>query len=104
MAPKHSHPPGPVMDLANMHSLGVRGLAVYCLNPRCLHRARIDVDGYPDDLPVPWFGPRARNAGSLVLTPGRTGWRSRICRHGSGTKRTDQLPSQPCPAAGFVVE
>jgi hypothetical protein len=32
------------MDLANMRALGVNRLAVFCLNPRCLHRAVLDVD------------------------------------------------------------
>jgi hypothetical protein len=41
-----------------MRSLGLRGLTVLCLNPRCLRRARLDVDAYPDDVPVPRFGPR----------------------------------------------
>jgi hypothetical protein len=46
------------MTLGNMRQQGVRGLAVYCLNMRRLHRARLDADSYPDDVPVPWFGPR----------------------------------------------
>ena len=46
------------MTLGNMRGLGVRGLMVHCLNPRCLHQERLDVDGYADDVPVPWFGPR----------------------------------------------
>jgi hypothetical protein len=46
------------MTLGDMRALGVRGLAVYCLNPCCLHRARLDVDGYDDDVPVPAFSPR----------------------------------------------
>ena len=43
MRPKH---PGPPMTLGNMRELGVPGLMVYCLNPKCLHRERLDVDGY----------------------------------------------------------
>jgi hypothetical protein len=58
MAPNQRHPSGPPMTPDNMRQQGVRGIAVYCLNPRCLHRARLDVDAYPDDRPVPWFGPR----------------------------------------------
>src|SRR5262245_12497126 len=41
-----------------MRELGVRGLIVYCLNPNCRHQERLDVDGYADNVPVPWFGPR----------------------------------------------
>jgi hypothetical protein len=31
-----------------------RGLEV----PKCLYQERIDVSGYADDVPVPYFGPR----------------------------------------------
>ena len=41
MRPKHLP-----MTLGNMRRLGVPGLMVYCLNPKCLHRERLDVDGY----------------------------------------------------------
>jgi hypothetical protein len=34
----------------------VRGLDVNC--PNCRHAARLDVDRWPDDVPVPTFGPR----------------------------------------------
>jgi hypothetical protein len=43
------------MTLGNMRSLGVRGLDVTC--PNCHHAARLDVDDYPDHMPVPIFGP-----------------------------------------------
>ena len=33
---KAKQPHGPPMTLGNMRALGVRGLAVHCLNPRCL--------------------------------------------------------------------
>jgi hypothetical protein len=46
------------MTVGNMRELGVRGLMVSCLNPQCLHQERIDVRGYSDDVPVPYFGPR----------------------------------------------
>jgi hypothetical protein len=36
----------PPMTLGNMRELGVPGLMVYCLNPKCLNRDRLDVDGY----------------------------------------------------------
>jgi hypothetical protein len=44
------------MDLGNMREQGVRGPAVYCLNHACLHRAVINVDNYPDEIGVPFFG------------------------------------------------
>jgi hypothetical protein len=44
------------MTLGNMRSNGVRTLAIYC--ERCHHDAVLDVSHYPDELPVPNFGPR----------------------------------------------
>jgi hypothetical protein len=55
MATKRN-PPGDPMTLGNMRELGVRGLAVYCLNPNCLHQTVISADDYADDVAVPWFG------------------------------------------------
>jgi hypothetical protein len=44
------------MDL--MRHLGVRGLAVKCLQPACLHAAIVSVDDYPDDILVRDFAKR----------------------------------------------
>jgi hypothetical protein len=41
---------GPPMDLANMRSLGVTKVDVYC---GCGHQSTIDVSNLPGDLPVP---------------------------------------------------
>ena len=60
MAPKRRQPHGPPMDLGNMRHLGVRGLAVHCLNPKCRHRAVFSADDYPDDVEVASFQPRMR--------------------------------------------
>jgi hypothetical protein len=46
------------MTLANMRANGVRRLAVYCGALGCHHEAVLDVSSYPDELPVPAFGPR----------------------------------------------
>jgi len=43
------------MTLGNMRELGVRGLAVYCLNPACRHQTVISADDYADDIEVPSF-------------------------------------------------
>jgi hypothetical protein len=59
---KQKQPPGEPMDLANMRSLGVRGLAVKCLQPACLHAAIVSVDDYPDDMLVRDFAKRMRGA------------------------------------------
>jgi hypothetical protein len=53
---KPKHPPGDPMTLGNMRKLGVRGLAVYCINPNCQHQTVISADDYADDVAVPWFG------------------------------------------------
>ena len=57
MAPPR-HPHGPLIDLANMREQGVRSLAVYCSNPRCLHRSVLNVDSYPAGKLVQSFGPK----------------------------------------------
>jgi hypothetical protein len=44
------------MTLGNMRANGVRSLAVTC--PKCHHEAVISAEPWPDDIPVPAFGPR----------------------------------------------
>ena len=46
------------MTLGNMRANGVRRLAVNCGALGCHHEAVLDVGAYPDDMPVPAFGPR----------------------------------------------
>ena len=53
MAPDYSP-----MTLGNMRESGVRSLHVWCGNCRCSHQAVLDVERYPDEIPVPSFGPR----------------------------------------------
>jgi hypothetical protein len=48
------------MTLGNMRANGVRTLAAWCLGRGCDDYRVFDVSGYPDDLPVPSFGPRLR--------------------------------------------
>jgi hypothetical protein len=43
------------MDLGNMRRLGVRGLAVHCLNEECRHEAVFSADDYPDEVGLPSF-------------------------------------------------
>jgi hypothetical protein len=52
----YSHDAQP-MSLANMRANGVHALAVWCDGLGRHHRV-LDVSGYPDDVPVPAFGPR----------------------------------------------
>jgi hypothetical protein len=75
MATKKSIPPGPPMDLANMREQGVHSLAVYCLNPRCLHRSVLNVDSYPATKLVQSSGQRwcAQSAARSAPMLGQTG-------------------------------
>lgn len=49
---------GEPMILGNMRANGVRSLAICCGGRWCNHQSIIDVSAYPDDVPVPAFGPR----------------------------------------------
>jgi hypothetical protein len=51
---------GPPMTLGNMRRNGVHRLIVYCLGRRCHRDTVLDVSEFPDDVPVPSFGPRMR--------------------------------------------
>jgi hypothetical protein len=68
------------MTLGNMRENGVRSLAVSCL--LCRHEAVVDATPWPDDAPVPTFGPRmvCTRCGIIAPTPGRTGAISRSGR------------------------
>jgi hypothetical protein len=46
------------MTLANMRELGLHGLHVLCLNPRCGHEIMFSADDYTADTDLSWF--RAR--------------------------------------------
>jgi len=48
------------MTLGNMRENGVGTLAAWCLGRGYNHYRVLDVSAYPDDLPVPSFGPRLR--------------------------------------------
>jgi hypothetical protein len=72
------------MTLGNMRQLGVRLLAVSC--SLCHHQAVVDAAPWPDDLPVPAFGPRmvCTNCG-IVGADARPNWNEH--RHGGGMAR-----------------
>jgi hypothetical protein len=46
------------MTLGNIRQLGVRGLTISCLNPKCRHEAIFSADDYADEIEVPSFAPR----------------------------------------------
>jgi hypothetical protein len=56
MPTKRFNEPIEPMTLGNMRANGVRSLAVTC--PKCHHEAVISAEPWPDDMPVPLFGPR----------------------------------------------
>ncbi len=64
------------MTRGNMRQNGVRGLFVTC--SACGHHTEVNVDGWPDDVPVPSFGPRMRctKCGHLGATA-RPNWSGR---------------------------
>jgi hypothetical protein len=72
MSTRPRSPAGDPMTLGNMRANGVRSLAVSC--HLCHHQAVLSADRWPDDMPVPTFGPRmACTAASSVPMRGRTG-------------------------------
>jgi len=53
--PKRRQPHARPLDLGNMRRLGVRGLAVHCLNEDCRREAVFSADDYPDEVELPSF-------------------------------------------------
>jgi len=43
----------PPMDLGNMREHGVRSVSANCQEVNCGHSGSVNVDGLPDDFPVP---------------------------------------------------
>src|SRR5258706_1843948 len=76
------------MTLGNMRRNGVRGLDVTC--SACGYHTEVNVDRWPDDTPVPSFGPRMRctKCGKLGATRYLTGKSARTsCRVERATAR-----------------
>jgi hypothetical protein len=64
------------MTLGNMRANGVRSLDVCCW--QCHHRAIFSADPWPDDLPVPTFGPRmVCSRCGIIGADARPYWRER---------------------------
>jgi len=61
------------MTLGNMRANGVRSLLVYCT--ACPRTVIFNVDGYPERLPVPAFGPRMVCTGcGMIGADARPNW------------------------------
>ncbi len=76
-----SRSPAPLipMTLGNMRANGVRSLTVSCW--LCHHGAVLRADAWPDDVPVPWFGPRMVCTGcGIVGADARPNWQDRPSR------------------------
>jgi hypothetical protein len=56
MVARHLNEPIEPMTLGNMRENGVRSLDVSCW--QCHHRAILNVEAWPDHVPVPTLGPR----------------------------------------------
>jgi hypothetical protein len=78
-------PPIRPMTLGNMRQNGVRGLFVTCSS--CGYHSEVNVDAWPDDVPVPSFGPRMRcsKCGKLGATA-RPNWIERDKLPGSARR------------------
>jgi hypothetical protein len=64
------------MTLGNMRELGVRSLFVSCW--QCHHQAVVSADAWPDDIPVPIFGPRmVCTSCGIVGADARPNWKER---------------------------
>jgi hypothetical protein len=62
-----------------MRDNGARSLFVSCWN--CHHRAVLSADAWPDDLPVPTFGPRmVCTACGIISADARPNWRENPAR------------------------
>ena len=46
------------MTVGTLRQLGVRGLLVICVDPKCRREATMSVDDYADAIELPSFAPR----------------------------------------------
>jgi hypothetical protein len=73
------------MTLGNMRANGVRSLAVSWLV--CHHEATLNADPWPDDVPVPAFGPRmVCTRCGMVGADARPNWREQPKRASLGAQ------------------
>jgi predicted DNA-binding ribbon-helix-helix protein len=55
---KQRDEPGSPMTVGTLRQLGVRGLLLICVDPKCRHEATMSVDDYADAIELPSFAPR----------------------------------------------
>ena len=100
---KPKHPPGDPMTLGNMRKLGVRGLAVYCINPNCQHQTVISADDYADDVAVPWFGQQmVCTACGMIGADARPNWLEQQAANALKGRHKEKAP--PALAGQGVVQ
>ena len=74
MAARRTNDPIEPMTLGNMRANSVRSLDVSCW--QCHHRAIMIADQWPDDVPVPTFGPRmVCTRCGIISADARPNWR-----------------------------
>jgi hypothetical protein len=84
-------PPGDPMTLGNMRENGVRSLAVSCW--QCHHRAILKVEGWPDHVPVPTFGPRmVCTRFGIIGADARPNWRKSVATRKDYDRNAMTLP------------
>jgi hypothetical protein len=69
---QRKHEAGPPMTLGGLRQLGVRGLLLICLDPKCRHEATMSVDDYADEIELPSFAPRmacSQCGGKVAVRP-----------------------------------
>jgi hypothetical protein len=74
-------------------------------DPNCRHAARLDVDRWPDDVPVPTFGSRmVCTRCGMIGADARPNWKEQPERSGTlageGIDKQRVGPSRRCPAGG----
>ncbi len=55
---KQRDEPGSPITVGTLRQLGVRGLLLVCVDPKCRHEATMSVDDYADTIELPSFAPR----------------------------------------------
>jgi hypothetical protein len=88
------------MSCCKMRQNGVRSLQVYCL--ACHRETALDVEVYPDDVPVASFGARmVRTSCGMVGADARPNWDERRERSAFGKGPAACRP--PCQSCAEII-